>query len=226
MPGWISTSFYSVLVLPALVVGIQAWRGTLGTNPLEVLVREPGHWALVFLLCTLTVTPLRHMGVRVARLLGRPWGRRLADWNALVRLRRPLGLACFAYALIHLLVYAVLDLDLDAGEFINDLRHKPFVIAGLACFTLLLPLAVTSTDAWMRRLKRNWKRLHGLVYPAALIAMLHFVWLSKPGVTRPYGYGAVLAVLLGYRLAIRFWPGAALPPLTDDEAPERPAGGR
>jgi sulfoxide reductase heme-binding subunit YedZ len=226
MPGWISTSFYSLLALPALIVGIEAWRGTLGTNPLERLIREPGHWALVFLFCTLAVTPLRHAGVRIARLLRRRWGRRLADWNGLVRLRRPLGLACFAYALVHLAVYATLDVGLDVGEFVNDLRHKPFVLAGLACFVLLLPLAVTSTEAWMRRLKRNWKRLHWLVYPASLVAMLHFIWLSKPGVTRPYAYAAVLAILLSYRVVIRYWPSALRMPLTDDEAPERPAGGR
>jgi len=226
MPGWISTSFYSLLVLPAVIVGIEAWRGTLGTNPLERLIREPGHWALVFLLCSLAITPLRHAGVRVARLLALHQGRRLADWNRIVRLRRPLGLACFGYALTHLALYVTLDLGLDAGELVDDVRHKPFVLAGLTCFMLLLPLAVTSTDAWMRRLKRNWKRLHWLVYPAGVAALLHFVWLSKPGVTGPYGYVAVLVALLGYRLAVRWWPGGAHVPITDDEVPERTVGER
>ncbi|NRF68469.1 sulfoxide reductase heme-binding subunit YedZ [Aquincola sp. S2] len=209
MPGWTSTSFVKVFVLalPAIVFFARDWAGPAGINPLERLVREPGWWALTFLLATLAITPLRHAGVRVAKWCGTRWGRRLADWNWLVRLRRWLGLASFAYALAHVAVYATLDLGLQWREFVADLRAKPFMVAGLAAFVLLIPLAVTSTDAWMRRLKRNWKRLHWLVYPAGVLAVLHFVWLSKPGVLQPYAYALALGVLLGWRVVVHWCSG-------------------
>ena len=124
----------------------------------------------MLLTCVLALTPLRHALVWLSRRLGTRWGRRFSDWNWLVYLRRPLGLASFVYASAHLALYATLDLDLQWHEFVLDLDGKRFVLAGLAAFALLVPLAVTSTDAWMRRLKRNWKRVHWLVYPAALLA--------------------------------------------------------
>jgi len=156
MPGWTWTSFSkavpAALALPALFVAGEAARGTLGVNPLERLIREPGHWALMLLLAVLSITPLRHAGVRVARGLGHVghetglfvprWGRRLADWNWLVRLRRPLGVASFCYALAHVALYATLDAGLQWREFVGDARDKPFVLAGLAAFVLLIPLAV------------------------------------------------------------------------------------
>jgi len=97
-------------------------------------------------------------------------------------------------------------------------------VAGVVALLLLTPLAITSTDAWMRRLKRNWKRVHWLVYPAAISAVLHFVWLSKPGVQKPYVYAAVLLVLLGYRAVMRRRPEAAGKNALGEEAPERTAG--
>lgn len=215
---------YALAALPALLLAWQTARGTLGINPLEILVRRPGHWALVLLTCVLALTPLRHALVWISRRLGARWGRRFSDWNWLVYLRRPLGLASFAYASAHLALYAALDLDLQWHEFVLDLDGKPFVLAGLAAFVLLVPLAVTSTDAWMRRLKRNWKRVHWLVYPAALLAALHFVWLSKPGVPDPYGYGAVILALLAYRVVVRCRPAPGAPAMPEAEAAERQPG--
>jgi len=215
---------YALAALPALQLAWQTARGALGVNPLEILVRRPGHWALVLLTCVLALTPLRHALVSLSRRVGARWGRRFSDWNWLVYLRRPLGLASFAYAGAHLALYATLDLDLDWHEFVLDLDGKPFVPAGLAAFALLVPLAVTSTDAWMRRLKRHWKRVHWLVYPAALLAALHFMWLSKPGVADPYGYGAIILALLAYRVVVRWRPAPGAPAVPEGEAAERAPG--
>jgi sulfoxide reductase heme-binding subunit YedZ len=206
--------------LPALVVACQAANGDLGANPLEQLIREPGKWALILVCTALSLTPLRHALAHSARWMGWSWGRRLADWNWLIRLRRSVGLASFFYAVAHVVTYVALDLDFDWRELFADIRDKPFILAGLGAFLLLLPLAVTSTDAWMRRLKRNWKRLHWLVYPAAVLAILHFAWLSKPGVLEPYSDGIVLSVLLGYRIALRCRSTDAVVNI-DDEVRER-----
>jgi len=212
----------ALMALPALLIAWDWARGTLATNPLEQLIRAHGEWALNLLLAVLAITPLRHALVHASRRLDRRWGRRWADWNWLIRLRRPIGLASFFYALAHVGLYAAFDVGWDWSEFAIDLRNKPFVLAGIATFALLLPLAITSTDAWMRRLKRGWKRLHTLVYPAAMLAVLHFVWLSKPGVQRPYIYGLLLALLLLYRVAVRWLArDTAVAPPPDEEAAER-----
>jgi methionine sulfoxide reductase heme-binding subunit len=212
---------WALAALPALLLANQVLRGTLGTNPLEILVRRPGHWALVLLTCVLGLTPLRHALVAISRWRGSHWGRRFSDWNWLVYLRRPLGLASFVHATAHLALYAWLDLDLEWHEFVQDLQSKPCVLAGIAAFLLLVPLAVTSTNAWMRRLKRNWKRLHWLVYPAALLAALHFIWLSKPGVIDPCGYAGAIVALLAYRVVARWRPAPGAPAIPEAEAAER-----
>jgi sulfoxide reductase heme-binding subunit YedZ len=204
--------------LPAIGLAWDAMAGELGPNPLEHLLRAPGRWALILLLVVLSVTPLRHGLVIAMRLGGIRYGRRLADWNWMIHLRRPLGLASFFYALAHGLIYLGLDAGFSLREIAGDLRNKPFVLAGLTAFLLLVPLALTSTDAWMRRLKRGWKRLHALIYPAAILAALHFVWLSKPGVSDSYFYAAVLAALLGYRVAARVLRSLETPDRTGAES--------
>ncbi len=176
---------------------------------------------MVFLIAVLAVTPLRHALVAASRLLGTHWGRRFADWNWLIRLRRPIGLASFAYALAHVSLYAWFDLDLDWLEFAVDIRRKPYVLAGFAAFLLLAPLALTSSDAWVRRLKRRWKLVHSLIYPAAVLVALHFAWLSKPGVTAPYGYVLAIFALLIYRVLVRWRPTKGAPAALEAEAPER-----
>ena len=195
-----------VCLLAALPVAMLAWdalAGELGANPLERILRTPARWALILLLVVLCATPLRQILAYAATRSALRVGRRPADWNWLIQLRRPLGLASFFYASAHAALYLSLDLGFNWQELANDLRTKPYIVAGLAAILLLVPLAITSTDGWKRRLKRNWTRLHYLVYPAALLAVLHFVWLSKPGVSDPYIYSVFLAVLLGYRIAAR-----------------------
>lgn len=173
-----------VCLLPAARL---VWLGVtdgLGANPIEFITRSTGTWTLVGLLVTLAVTPLR----------------RLTGNAGLIRYRRMLGLFAFFYACLHGLTYFWLDQFFDAAAIARDILKRPFVTVGFAALTLLVPLALTSTRAMMRRLGRNWQRLHRLVYAAALLGVVHYLWLVKKDVTEPLIYGAALAVLLALRL--------------------------
>ena len=171
-----------------LLVG-RTLTGGLGVNPIEFITLKTGFWALTLLLVTLAVTPVR----------------RLTGWNPLVRLRRPLGLFAFFYATLHLLTYFVLDQFFALDMILEDIVKRPYITAGFTAFVLLVPLAVTSTRGWIRRLGRNWTRLHWLVYPAVGLAVLHFYWKrsAKADVAEPLIFAALLALLLGLRAAAR-----------------------
>ncbi len=188
---WLKPLVLTLCLLPLARLLYLGFSGGLGVNPIEFVTRSLGTWALSFLLITLTVTPLR----------------KLSGWSGIMRVRRMLGLTAFFYALSHWLSYLWLDQFFDWSEILKDLVKRPFITFGMATFLLLLPLALTSTDAAMRRLKRNWQRLHRLVYPAAVLAVCHYFWLVKQDVTQPLIYAGVLAVLLGLR--IRWWLRAA-----------------
>ncbi len=211
-----------LLALPAALMGALMALGRLGVNPAEILLRQPGSWSLQLLLLVLSVGPLRQALVMLSSWRLAQYGKRLSDWNWLMRLRRPIGLAAFFYALLHLTVYALLDLNGDWHELLDDLRDKRHVAAGMASVLLLVPLALTSTDAAMRLLKRHWKRLHTLVYPATLLALTHFVLLSKPGVRAPFVHGVLLAGLLCCSCWQRFFRSHPLMQ-TDGSVPERSA---
>jgi sulfoxide reductase heme-binding subunit YedZ len=174
-------------LLPLLWLGYGAFNGSLGANPIEAITRSLGDWALRFLLLTLTVTPLR----------------KLSGWSWLLRLRRMLGLYAFFYALLHLSSYIVLDQFFYWPEIWGDIVKRPYITIGMACFLLLIPLAVTSTNGWMRRLGRNWRRLHKLVYPIAIGAVLHNLLLVKVITLEPLLYAVILGVLLLARVKPR-----------------------
>ncbi len=161
-----------------------AVMGGLGANPIEFITRSTGTWTLVGLLVTLGVTPLR----------------RLTGWNGLIRFRRMLGLFAFFYACLHFTTYIWLDQFFDPASIVKDIAKRPFITVGFSAFVLLLPLAATSSQYMMRRLGRNWQRLHRLVYLIALLGVLHYLWLVKKDITQPLVYGAVLLVLLALRL--------------------------
>jgi sulfoxide reductase heme-binding subunit YedZ len=177
-------------VLFLLCLGPAAWllyatlAGDLGANPIEAITRSLGEWALRLLLITLTVTPLR----------------RLTGWGWLLRYRRMLGLFAFFYATLHLLSYIVLDQFFYWPEIWADILKRPYITIGMLSFLLLIPLAVTSTSSWMRRLGRNWQRLHRLVYIATSGAVLHFYMLVKADTREPLFYGLILTGLLLARL--------------------------
>lgn len=177
-----------VLALMPLARAIGHVAGGLEVNPVEFVLHSTGTWALSFLLITLTVTPLR----------------RLTGWNVLVRFRRMLGLYAFFYACLHLLTYAGLDQGFDVHRIAHDVVKRPFITVGFAAFVLLVPLAITSTQGWVRRLKRHWTVLHRLIYPIALLGVLHYWWLVKRDHTAPLLFGAVLLVLLAMRPVLRW----------------------
>jgi sulfoxide reductase heme-binding subunit YedZ len=168
--------------LGALAAG--ALRGELGANPVETVTHVTGEWTLRLLLATLAVTPLR-------RILGRP---------GLAPYRRTLGLLAFTYACLHLATYVALDLTFDLGAVVEDVAKRPYITVGFTAFCLLVPLAATSTRAMVRRLGRRWVTLHRLVYVAAALGVVHFLWLVKADLRAPLAHGALLAVLLGLRL--------------------------
>lgn len=170
-------------------LSVLVWKGfhaQLGANPVDVITRSTGRWTLTFLLITLGITPLR-------KLLSSPW---------VVRFRRMLGLFAFFYGTLHLTTYIWLDKFFDVPAMLHDIAKRRFITAGVTAWTLILPLALTSTAGWIRRLGgKRWQRLHRLIYFSATAGVIHFIWLVKADLRRPLTYGAILAILLAYRLA-------------------------
>jgi len=163
-----------------------AATGGLGANPIEFVIRSLGTWTLTFLLVTLAVTPLR----------------RLTGWNALIRLRRMLGLFAFFYACLHFVAYVGIDQFFDLRAIVADVIKRPYITIGFTCLLLLIPLAVTSTNAMQRRLGgRRWQQLHRLVYVIAVGGVVHYWMLVKKDITQPLIYAVLLAVLLLVRIA-------------------------
>lgn len=175
---------FALCLLPVALLVLDAFTGGLGVNPIEDVTHRTGDWALRLLLVTLAVTPLR----------------RITGWSALIRLRRMLGLFAFFYASLHFATWLVLDQFFDWRAMLEDILERPFITVGFLAFLLLIPLAATSTDAMIRRLGRNWQRLHRLIYPIAILAVLHFWWLVKADLLEPAIHAAVLAILLVLRL--------------------------
>jgi sulfoxide reductase heme-binding subunit YedZ len=182
-------------LLPALRIGRLAILDRLGPNPIESALNRLGFWTLVLLLVTLAPTPIQV----------------LTGWKWPLRLRRMLGLETFLYACLHFALYAVLDQGLDLGEIGADIVKRKFITVGLLALLLLAPLAVTSTDGWVRRLGfKRWKRLHRLVYAAAALGVIHFAWRVKSDLREPAVFGVALAVLLAIRFFVRA-PGLRAP---------------
>ena len=168
----------------------EVWRtgsDALGADPVAAVEHETGLWALRLLLLTLAISPLR-------RLSGQP---------VLLQFRRMLGLYAFFYACLHLGAYLVLDLGGYWAQLFEDIAKRPYITVGFLAWLLLVPLAVTSTRGWMRRLGRRWGQLHRAIYAIGVLAVLHFWWLVKSDIREPALYAGILAVLLGWRLVLR-----------------------
>jgi sulfoxide reductase heme-binding subunit YedZ len=175
---------FAVCLVPLVQLLYKGWTDDLTANPIEFITHFTGDWVLIFLLATLSITPLR----------------KLSGWNGLIRFRRMLGLFAFFYAGLHFATYMVLDHFFDFQAIGKDILKRPYVTAGFTAFVLLIPLAVTSTAGMIRRLGKRWQQLHRLVYVAAIAGVIHFYWLVKADIRRPLQYATVLALLLGYRL--------------------------
>ena len=187
---------FAVSLLPALLL---AWNfadsfrlgvppypfESLGANPIEALEQRTGRWALIFLFITLGITPLR----------------RLTGWNPAIRFRRMLGLFGFLYATLHVSAFIAVDMYFDWGDIVSEVIERPWITIGMASWLLLVPLALTSTKGWIRRLGgRRWNLLHRLIYVAAVGGTLHFYLAVKQDTSDPIMFAAILALLLGARL--------------------------
>ena len=178
---------FAVCLGPLAVLVWKGFHELLGANPVDVITRSTGKWTLTFLLITLSVTPVR-------KLAGLPW---------LIRFRRMIGLYAFFYGSLHLMTYVWLDKFFGVHEMLHDILKRRFITAGMTAFTLMLPLALTSTTGWIRRLGgKRWQKLHRLIYFSAAAGVIHFIWLVKADLRQPLTYGAVLAVLLTYRVVV------------------------
>lgn len=185
---------FAACLIPLGMLVWRAFTGDLSANPIEFITHRTGDWTLRFLLIALAVTPAR----------------RLFGWSWAAGFRRMFGLFAFFYALLHFSTYLVLDFFFAFDLILDDIVERRYVTAGFAGFVLLVPLAVTSTNAMIRRLGgERWRRLHRLAYVAAVAGVVHYLWLVRIDIRPPLAYAAVLALLLGVRLWFRFRPRLA-----------------
>ena len=184
---WFKPVVFLACLIPLGLLGWKAYSGGLGANPIEVITHATGDWTLRFLLITLAITPVR----------------KLTAWLWLIRYRRMFGLFAFFYGVLHFLTYIWLDKFFDLHEMLHDVAKRRFITVGFAGFVLLIPLAITSTTGWIRRLGgKRWQALHRLIYLSAIAGVVHYWWLVKADVHLPLEYGLILAVLLGYRIVV------------------------
>jgi sulfoxide reductase heme-binding subunit YedZ len=179
----------AVWMLCLTPAGLLIWRaftGGLGANPIEFITLRTGFWTLVLIMVTLAVSPVR----------------RITGWHRIIQFRRMLGLFAFFYATLHFLTYVTLDLFFDFSAVAADIVKRPYITVGFTAFLLLVPLALTSTRGWIRRLGRNWLRLHRLLYVSAALAVLHFYWKksAKSDIGEPLLFAGILAALLLFRV--------------------------
>ena len=199
---WTKTALFAACLIPAALLVWRGFQGELSANPVEYIEHYTGDWVIRFLLITLSVTPLR-------KIFNQP---------LLTRYRRMLGLFAFFHVCVHLLMYLTFDQMFDPSGIWADVMKRPYITVGTAGFLTLIPLAVTSNAAMVRRFgPKRWQLLHRLVYFSALAGIIHFYWLVKSDVREPLMYGAILMLLMLFRM--RMWlrkesKRVAPPPLT------------
>lgn len=172
---------------PASWLAFRFVTGDLGANPIEEITHRTGDWSLRILLAALAVTPIR----------------RVTGWNDVIKVRRLVGLFAFFWVCLHFLTYIVLDQFFGWSYIIEDVLERPYITAGFTAFLLMIPLAVTSTRGWIRRLGKRWGRLHRLVYVSGVLGVVHYLWITRADDTAPLAYGGILLVLLLARVPKR-----------------------
>jgi sulfoxide reductase heme-binding subunit YedZ len=185
---FIKPTLFVLALTPCAGLIYMALTDRLSANPIEDITLTTGIWALRFLLVSLAITPIR----------------RITGWQRVIQYRRMFGLFAFFYASLHLLTYVVLDQGLAFEYILPDIVKRPYITMGMIAFTLMVPLAVTSTKGWIRRLGRKWQVLHRLVYISGIAACLHFLWKVKLAIGEPVYYAVILGALLAFRLVWRF----------------------
>jgi sulfoxide reductase heme-binding subunit YedZ len=181
-----------VFILCLLPFSSIVWRiffGDLGANPVETITHATGDWTLRFLLITLAISPFRQ------------W----FGLSALLRFRRMLGLYVFFYVCLHFSIWFIADHSLDFADMIGDIIKRPYITIGFSAFVLLIPLAITSNNAMVRKLGRRWNKLHQLVYPILMLGVLHYLWLVKADYLEPGIYALIAAILLLQRVKFKKW---------------------
>lgn len=166
------------------------------------LMQTFGHSSLVLLVIALAITPLRRWLAFLCHIFKIKWGKRLADWNFLIQLRRPIGLCAFFYMLLHILVYLALELDFDWRELLYEIQHRDFLLSGVIAAVLTTLLASTSGSFWRRKLGRWWRRLHRCMYVLCPLAVLHYFLFSKPVEILPWAYMVLISILLIHRILV------------------------
>jgi len=192
LQGYVETRLVKIAVIGLLAVPMlhlcwQFLQDELGANPIEEITHQSGNWALILLLATLSVSPLR----------------RLFGLHLLQSYRRVLGLSTFAYGCFHLSIYLFLDQFFDWSAIAEDILERPYITLGMTALMLMLPLALTSTNAMQRRLQHRWNQVHRLTYVIAILAVIHFWWLVKADIREPLLFATILLGLLGYRYFVR-----------------------
>jgi len=180
---WLLVLTHIAALAPLALLLVDYATGQLSFNPIREITLRTGRYALILLVLSLACTPVRI----------------LIGWSPVMQLRRPLGLYAFMYAALPLLTFVGLDFGFNLSFIWEELDQRSYIQVGLLAFLVLLPLAVTSTPHWTRKLGKNWKRLHRLVYLAAMLALLHFLWVVKGDIRRPLVYGMVILLLLAVR---------------------------
>ena len=187
---WLKVAAFLLCLVPAGLLGWRIWSGDLTANPIEYITHFTGDWAIRMVVLTLAITPLR-------KLLHLP---------DLIRFRRMIGLYAFFYAAIHFSIWFGLDKGFDMHEILAGFAKRRFIIAGLVAFLSMVPLAITSTKGWIRRMGgKRWQLLHRLVYLTGCAAVIHYLWLVKSDRRWPLFYGSLVTLLLGYRLLAWMW---------------------
>ncbi|HWZ83469.1 MAG TPA: protein-methionine-sulfoxide reductase heme-binding subunit MsrQ [Terriglobales bacterium] len=197
-----------LIFLAALVpLARLLWRfrhNALGANPVEVITHSTGDWTLILIMLTLSITPLR-------KLTKQYW---------LIGVRRMIGLFAFFYGCLHFTTYLWLDKFFDVHEMIKDIVKRPFITVGFLAFVCMIPLAITSTQGSIRRLGKNWLRLHRLIYVTALAGVIHYIWLVKADIRKPLQYAFVLGVLMTYRIVAWISEARKIPASVRTPSPE------